>query len=77
QLGTPVEGIFVGKHVRRYMNKRLSKDHRASELWQQLVQVVPGHDAHHHLRLAMPSAHDDAVAAAELQTEPVRSAGTR
>lgn len=77
QLGTPVEGIFVGKHVRHFMNRRLSKEHRQSELWQQVVQVVPGHDAHHHVRLAMPTAHDDAVALAELKTEPVRSAGTR
>lgn len=77
QLGSPVEGIFVGKHVRHFMNKRLSKEHRQSELWQHVVQVVPGHDAHHHVRLSMPTAHDDAVALAELKTEPVRSAGTQ
>ncbi|MBM4345115.1 MAG: hypothetical protein FJ100_17225 [Deltaproteobacteria bacterium] len=77
QLGTPLEGIFVGKHVRHHMNRRLSRDHRQADLWQNVVKVVPGHDAHHHVRLAMPTAHDDAVALAELKGEPVRSAGTR
>ncbi len=72
--GTPVERIWVGPHVRAWLKRKLPSGERGSDLWQQLVQTLPGHDAHHHLRLASPSAEDDAQALAELRSEPLATA---
>ena len=74
ELGTPVEHILIGPHVRKYLAKRLGKEAKSTELWRQVLIVAVGHDAHHHIRLLAPSAADDAEAMLELQAEPVRTA---
>ena len=73
-LGTPIEHIFVGKKVRAWLGRRMAAADRQSNLWQQVVQVMPGHDAHHHVRLTAPSAGDDAAALVDLRREPLRAA---
>ena len=73
-LGTPVEQILVGKKVRAWLARKLPRELKESALWRTTVQVVPGHDAHHHLRLAAPTASDDAQALADLRGEPAHTA---
>lgn len=51
-LGTPIERIYVGPKVYRLFKKRLSDAQKATPLWQRLLHVEDGHDAHHHVRLA-------------------------
>ena len=75
ELGTPVEQILVGKKVRGWLARKLPREAKDSDLWRSVLQTVPGHDAHHHLRLAPPTASDDARALAELRGEPNRTAG--
>lgn len=75
ELGTPVEQILVGKKVRGWLARKLPSEAKDSDLWRSVLQTVPGHDAHHHLRLAQPTASDDARALAELRGEPSRTAG--
>ncbi len=72
--GTPVERIWVGPRVRAWLKRKLPSGERDTVLWRQVVQTLPGHDAHHHLRLASPSAEDDAQALAELRSEPLATA---
>ena len=74
ELGTPVEQILVGKKVRAWLARKLPREAKDSDLWRHTVQMVPGHDAHHHLRLAPPTASDDAQALAELRGEPAHTA---
>lgn len=72
--GTPVEQIFVGPRTVAWLRKHLPKAARETALWRDTVQTMPGHDAHHHLRLRPPTAADDAHALAELRGDPVSTA---
>ena len=74
ELGTPVEQVLVGKKVRAWLARKLPREAKDSDLWRHTVQMVPGHDAHHHLRLAPPTASDDAQALAELRGAPANTA---
>lgn len=74
ELGTPVEQILVGKKVRGWLARKLPSEAKDSPLWRAVLQTVPGHDAHHHVRLVPPTASDDARALAELRGEPNRTA---
>lgn len=74
-LGTPLDSVFVSKAVRQWLGRKMPSDFKQSELWQKVVQVAPGHDAHHHVRLVPPAPADDAAALADLSREPVQAAG--
>lgn len=72
-LGTPVERIYVGPKVYRLFKKRLTDAQKASQLWQRLLHVEEGHDAHHHVRLVGVEdvAEQDALAALHPDNLPI------
>ena len=58
-LGTPIEAILVDAKIKAYLREHLpmkGKDGKQrSRIWG-LIRVAGGHDGHHHLRMAEPSA---------------------
>jgi hypothetical protein len=64
-LGTPVDRILVDRKVKRHLEQNLGKAALRSPVWRRLV-VVSGHDAHHHLRIAIDSPERDRRALAAL-----------
>ena len=66
--GTPLERIFIDGKVRALFAKRLPADAKGSLLWQDIVAVAQGHDAHHHLRLASAPAEREGAALVDLFT---------
>jgi hypothetical protein len=69
--GTPLEKILVSKRVRKWLARAVPRSkrkcdaariERAKYLWQHVVTVSPGHDAHHHIRIQTPRDGEDAAA---------------
>ena len=63
----------VGPKVYRLFKKRLTDAQKASQLWQRLLHVEEGHDAHHHVRLVGVEdvAEQDALAALHPDNLPI------
>ncbi len=66
--GTPLERIFIDGKVRTLFARRLPADAKATLLWQDIVAVSQGHDAHHHVRLASAPAEREGAALVDLFT---------
>jgi hypothetical protein len=79
EAGTPLERILVAKRVRSWLSRAVPRDkrkndparvERAKYLWQHVVIVSPGHDAHHHIRIQTPRDGVDAAALMQLTEQP-------
>lgn len=66
--GTPLERILVDAKVRAVFARRLPPEAKASLLWQDIIQISKGHDAHHHVRLASAPAEREGAALVDLCT---------
>ena len=66
--GTPLERIFIDGKVRALFAKRLPVEAKQTLLWQDVVAVSQGHDAHHHVRLASAPAEREGAALVDLFT---------
>ncbi len=66
--GTPLERIFIDGKVRALFAHRLPAEAKATLLWQDIVAVSQGHDAHHHVRLASAPAEREGAALVDLFT---------
>ena len=66
--GTPLERIFVDGKVRALFARRLPDEAKQTLLWQDIVAVAQGHDAHHHVRLASAPAEREGAALVDLFT---------
>ncbi|MSP91402.1 MAG: hypothetical protein EXR79_06310 [Myxococcales bacterium] len=66
--GTPIERILIARRVRSWIARKVPREARKSDLWRHVVMVSPGHDAHHHVRLAPVPGSADTVALGWLQT---------
>ena len=66
--GTPLERIYVDGKVRALFNHRLPPAAKTTRLWQDVVAVSAGHDAHHHVRLASAPAEREGAALVDLFT---------
>ena len=66
--GTPLERIFIDGKVRNLFAKHLPAEAKETLLWQDIVAVAQGHDAHHHVRLASAPAEREGAALVDLFT---------
>ena len=66
--GTPLERIYIDGKVRALFSKHLPAEAKATLLWQDIVAVAQGHDAHHHVRLAAAPAEREGAALVDLFT---------
>ncbi len=66
--GTPLERIFIDGKVRTLFAKHLPAEAKATLLWQDIIAVSQGHDAHHHVRLASAPAEREGAALVDLFT---------
>ena len=66
--GTPLERIFIDGKVRSLFARRLPSEALSTLLWQDIVAVSKGHDAHHHVRLASAPAEREGAALVDLFT---------
>lgn len=60
-VGTSLDRILIDRKVYRRLDAGLTDEARKTRLWKQVIKIVGGHDAHHHLRLG-----DDAASTAAL-----------
>jgi hypothetical protein len=65
-LGTSLDVVLISSPIIRALESQLTRAEKRSPLWRALIRRAPGHDAHHHLRLAAPSQDSDARARAVL-----------
>jgi len=60
--GVPLDKLMLEAKVARQFRLRLPPEALQTSLWRNHVGIVPGHDAHHHVRTKTPSAEADAKA---------------
>ncbi|MDP6945367.1 MAG: penicillin-insensitive murein endopeptidase, partial [Myxococcota bacterium] len=65
-MGTRIDVILISSPILRALQRKLGKSVRKARLWRKHIRQVGGHDAHHHLRLARPTADSEARARAVL-----------
>jgi len=60
--GTALQRIIVGPRMHRLFKKELALKKLDSRLFKQVVKVAPGHDGHHHIRVAPVTTMDAPIA---------------
>lgn len=74
-LGTRIDKIFVDRKIRRLLRKKLPKKIRNSRIWRHYLANAGGHDAHHHLRLQVPTHKEERAALEGLAPQPETATG--